>query len=371
MESFHSVFRAYNWEEIKHSIYQKSSRDVERALLSDKITLEDFKALLSPAADAYLEVLAQRSHLLTQKRFGKTIQLFAPLYLSNECQNICTYCGFSMDNKIKRKTLTLPEINQEVAFLQEQGFRHVLLVTGESNHHVHLDYFLKTIGEINSKFNSISIEFQPLETFEYAELKKAGVHAVLLYQETYHEDVYKIYHPKGKKSNFQYRLESPDRIGLAGIHKIGLGVLLGLEDWRVDSFFCGLHLKHLQKKYWKTKYSVSFPRMRPAEGIIDPNVIVSDRNLVQLIGAYRLLDPDLEISISTRESPNFRNNIIPIGVTSMSAGSKTNPGGYSVDKESLEQFETDDQRSADDIVEMIRGHHYEAIWKDWDKAFFV
>jgi len=146
---------------------------------------------------------------------------------------------------------------------------------------------------------------------------------------------------------------------------------LGLEDWRVDSFFCGLHLKHLQKKYWKTKYSVSFPRMRPAEGIIDPNVIVSDRNLVQLIGAYRLLDPDLEISISTRESPNFRNNIIPIGVTSMSAGSKTNPGGYSVDKESLEQFETDDQRSADDIVEMIRGHHYEAIWKDWDKAFFV
>ena len=191
----------------------------------------------------------------------------------------------------------------------------------------------------------------------------------MVYQETYHQDKYKEYHPKGKKSNFYYRIETPERIGNAGIHKIGLGVLLGLEDWRTDSFFCALHLDYLQKTYWQTKYSLSFPRIRPAEGIVVPEKTITDRELVQLICAYRLFNEDVEISVSTRESVIFRNNIIKLGVTSMSAESKTNPGGYSVEPESLEQFEISDERSAEQIATLISDNNYEPVWKDWDKSF--
>ena len=368
MINFKNRFDTYNWEDEKKSIYSKTSRDVEQALLSKKRTLEDFKALISPAAIPYLEQMAQLSHGLTTKRFGKTIQLYAPMYLSNECNNICTYCGFSLDNKVKRKTLTDAEILKEVDYIKQQGFNHILLVTGEANHTVHVPYFKNAIALIKSKFANISIEVQPLETNEYKELQEAGVYSVLVYQETYHKEVYKQYHPKGKKSNFDYRLETPDRVGQSGTHKIGLGVLLGLEDWRVDSFFCALHLDYLQKTYWQTKYSISFPRMRPAEGIIEPNVIVTDKELVQLVCAYRLFNEDVELSISTRESENLRNNIIPLGVTSMSAGSKTNPGGYAVEPESLEQFEISDERNSETIADLIKSKGYEPVWKDWDNA---
>lgn len=367
--NFTSIYNQYNWEEIKTSIYSKNEQDVIAALNSAKPTLEDFKALLSPAAEKYIEQMAAKSSALTQKRFGKTIQLYAPMYLSNECNNICTYCGFSLDNKVKRKTLSDKELISEVEAIKQQGFNHILLVTGEANHTVNIDYFLNAIKLINSFFANISIEFQPLEVNEYEKLHDAGVYSVLVYQETYHQEVYKTYHPKGKKSNFMYRLETPDRVGEAQIHKIGLGVLLGLEDWRVDSFFCALHLNYLQKTYWKTKYSVSFPRMRPAEGIIEPNVIVTDKNLVQLLTAYRLFNEDIELSISTRESEHFRNHVIPLGVTSMSAGSKTNPGGYAVDTESLEQFEISDERTVKQISELIKQSGYEPVYKDWDRKF--
>ncbi len=367
--NFIEIFESNDWEEIKTSIYSKTSRDVESALSASKIGLEEFKALISPAAEPYLEQLAARANQLTQKRFGKTIQLYAPMYLSNECNNICTYCGFSLDNKVKRKTLSDKEIIQEVEAIKAHGFNHILLVTGEANHTVHVDYFLKAIKLITPYFANISIEFQPLEKDEYVRLHEAGVYSVLVYQETYHQEVYKTYHPKGKKSNFNYRLETPDRIGEAKMHKIGLGVLLGLEDWRVDSFFCALHLDYLQKKYWETKYSVSFPRMRPAEGIIEPNVIVNDKNLVQLLCAYRLFNEDVELSISTRESEKFRNNVIPLGVTSMSAGSKTNPGGYAVEPESLEQFEISDERSVKEIAQIIVNAGYEPVYKDWQSEY--
>lgn len=366
--TFKNTYDLYTWEEQKASIYSKTGKDVESAIASTKRTLEDFKALISPAAAPYIEQMAQASHQLTKKRFGKTIQMYAPMYLSNECNNICTYCGFSFDNKIKRKTLSDTEILKEVEVIKKHGFNHILLVSGEANKTVHVDYFKKAIELIKPQFANISIEVQPLETEEYKIMHDAGVYSVLVYQETYHEDVYKAYHPKGKKSNFLYRLETPDRIGTAGIHKIGLGILLGLEDWRTDSFFNTLHLDYLQKKYWQTKFSVSFPRMRPAEGIIEPNVIVSDKDLVQLICAYRLFNEDIELSISTRESEKFRDNIIPLGVTSMSAGSKTNPGGYSVEPDSLEQFEISDERSAEQIAELISRSGYEAVWKDWDNA---
>lgn len=367
--SFVNIFNQYNWEDVRASIYAKSEQDVIAALNSPKPTLEDFKALISPAAEKYIEQMAVKSSALTQKRFGKTIQLYAPMYLSNECNNICTYCGFSMDNKLKRKTLSDKEIIQELEAIKQEGFNHILLVSGEANYTVNLQYFLNAIKLVKPFFANISIEVQPLETEEYQQLHDAGAYSVLVYQETYHKEVYKTYHPKGKKSNFNYRLETPDRVGLADFHKIGIGVLLGLEDWRVDSFFCALHLNYLQKTFWKTKYSISFPRMRPAEGIIEPNVIVSDKNLVQLLAAYRLFNEDVELSISTRESEHFRNNVIPLGVTSMSAGSKTNPGGYSVEPSSLEQFEISDDRSLKQIADLIKHAGYEPVFKDWDKQF--
>jgi 2-iminoacetate synthase len=369
MNTFKSVFQNYDWDTIQSKIHKTTTQEVERALAKNKRTLDDFIALISPAAQPYLEQMAQECHELTKKRFGKTIQMYAPMYLSNECQNICTYCGFSMDNKLKRKTLTDSEIALEVEALKKAGFDHVLLVTGEANYTVNIHYFLNAVTLIKNIFSNISVEIQPLSTEEYEQLHNAGVYSVLVYQETYHQEVYKKYHPKGKKSNFDFRLETPDRVGTAGIHKIGLGVLLGLEDWRTDSFFNALHLDYLQKTYWQTKYSVSFPRLRPAEGTVAPNFIMDDKDLTQLICAYRLWNEDLEISISTRENQKFRDNIIPIGITSMSAGSKTNPGGYVVDPQSLEQFEISDERSATEIAKIISNSGYEPVWKDWDKSY--
>lgn len=359
----------YDWKEIQNKLQNCKTSDVEASLNRPKKSIMDFLNLISPAAEPFLEPMAQLSNQLTQQRFGKTIQLYAPLYLSNECQNICTYCGFSMDNKIKRRTLSNAEIILEAMALKEMGINHVLLVSGEANKTVEIQYFLNAISLLKPFFSNISIEVQPLSQEEYSMLHQAGVHSVLVYQETYHEEVYKIYHPKGKKSNFNFRLETPDRIGSAGIHKIGLGVLLGLEDWRIDSFFNAVHLNYLQQRYWKTKYSVSFPRLRPAEGIIEPNFIMEDRHLLQLICAYRIWNPDLEISISTRESENFRDHIIALGATTMSAASKTNPGGYVVDPQSLEQFEISDERSMEEIKNRIKAKGYDPIMKDWDSCF--
>ncbi|WP_312698007.1 2-iminoacetate synthase ThiH [Sphingobacterium mizutaii] len=359
----------YDWKEIKKLLENCRTSDVEASLNRPKRSVMDFLNLISPAAEPFLEQMAQLSNQLTQQRFGKTIQLYAPLYLSNECQNICTYCGFSMDNKIKRRTLSNSEIILEAMALKDMGINHVLLVSGEANKTVEIQYFLNAISLLKPFFSNISIEVQPLSEEEYLMLHQAGVHSVLVYQETYHEEVYKVYHPKGKKSNFNFRLETPDRIGSAGIHKIGLGVLLGLEDWRIDSFFNAVHLDYLQQRYWKTKYSVSFPRLRPAEGIIEPNFVMEDRHLLQLICAYRIWNPDLEISISTREGENFRDHVIALGATTMSAASKTNPGGYAVDPQSLEQFEISDERSMEEIKNRIKAKGYDPVMKDWDSCF--
>ncbi len=369
MNSFKNIFDQNSWENISESIYSKNKIDVINALKNPKKTLEDFKALISPAALPFLEEMAQQSHLITQKRFGKTIQMYAPMYLSNECQNICTYCGFSLDNKIKRKTLNGAEILKEISAIKQLGYDHILLVTGEANKNVGMNYFRTILPIIQAHFSHISMEVQPLEKEEYEELHTLGVTTILVYQETYHKKEYKKHHPKGKKSNFYYRLDTPDRIGKAGIHKIGLGALLGLEDWRIDSFFTALHLDYLEKTYWKTKYSISFPRLRPFSGGLEPKVEMTDKELVQLICAFRLFNEEVELSISTRESENFRNHIIKLGITSLSAGSKTNPGGYTVEPQSLEQFEISDERSPQEMAHIIKNAGYEAVWKDWDHSF--
>lgn len=365
--SFKAVFDQYNWEDVKRKILDKQSNDVVNALnKSGTLDIEDFLALISPSAMPFLEQMAQKSRQITRKRFGNTIQMYIPLYLSNECQNICTYCGFSFTNKIPRITLSDEEILKEARIIKQMGFDHILLVTGEANQTVGVEYLKNAIELLKPFFSNISIEVQPLEQQEYETLRSEGLHAVLVYQETYNEENYKLHHPKGKKSNFEYRLDTPDRLAASGIHKIGLGVLIGLEDWRVDSFFTALHLTYLEKKYWRSKYSISFPRLRPFSGGLEPKVVMNDKELLQLICAYRIFNEHVELSLSTRESMLFRDNVIPLGITTISAGSKTEPGGYANESEHLKQFEISDERSASDMAALIQSKGLVPVWKDWD-----
>ncbi|NLQ16981.1 2-iminoacetate synthase ThiH [Marinomonas sp. M1K-6] len=357
-----------DWHAMTQSHQVKTEQDVLRALSKNKLEVEDFAALISPAAEPYLLEMVAKSEQLTLQRFGNTVSLFAPLYLSNTCANECTYCGFSMSNAIKRLTLDEPQVGKEVAAIKGKGFDHILLVTGETNK-VSMPYFERMIPLIKPHFSQLSMEVQPLDTDEYKQLQTIGLDGVLVYQETYRRKTYLEHHLRGNKSNFNYRLDAPDRIGQAGIHKIGLGVLLGLEDWRTDSIMMAHHLRHLQKRYWRSRFSVAFPRIRPCEGGIVPKSVISDRQLVQLIAAWRLFDRDLEMSLSTRESAKFRHHAVRMGFTTMSAESKTQPGGYADDAQAaLEQFEISDERPVADIMAMIREQGREVVWKDWDPA---
>ncbi|MCH8330107.1 MAG: 2-iminoacetate synthase ThiH [Bacteroidetes bacterium] len=367
MNGFLTYYQQQSWESLSKAIQSKPEIDVEQALaVKGYRNFDDFLALISPAAAPYIEQMAKLSRELTRKRFGNTIQMYIPMYLSNECQNICTYCGFSLTNDIPRITLNDKQIREEIDVIKRYGYDHILLVSGEANKTVGVDYFINALKIARAHFSHISMEVQPLDQEHYEQLAMEGLNTVLVYQETYNKDRYKIYHPKGKKSNFNYRLDTPDRLGRARVHKIGLGVLLGLEDWRTDSAFCAMHLSYLRKKYWRTKFSMSFPRLRPAEGIIGPNYEMGERELLQLICAYRIFDENLELSLSTRERSKFRDNVINLGVTSISAGSKTDPGGYATEIHALEQFEIDDNRSPLEISEMIRSKGLEPVWKDWD-----
>ncbi len=367
--SFTDVWQKMDWDDIRLSIYSKTSADVVRALSKQRLNLEDFKALISPAAEPYLEQMAQLSMALTRKRFGNTISFYVPLYLSNLCANACTYCGFSMENRIKRKTLNIDEIEQELSAIKRMNFDNLLLVTGEHETKVGMRYFRDVLPQIKSQFNYLAMEVQPLDQDEYAELKVLGLDAVMVYQETYHPSTYAEHHLRGKKTDFHYRLETPDRLAKAGIDKVGIGALIGLEEWRTDCFYVATHLQYLEKSYWKTRYSISFPRLRPCEGERQPKSVMSDKQLVQLICAYRLLNPEVEISLSTRESAMFRDNVLPLGVTSMSAASKTQPGGYANNETELEQFAISDERSADEVADAVRRRGFDVVWKDWHQAY--
>ena len=371
MNTYIDHFNLLSWDSLTNKI-----RDVPKKKIIDAINrqgrggIEDFIALISPLASSdYLEPIARLSHFLTEKRFGKAIRLFAPLYLSNECNNICDYCGFSLGNKVLRKTLNVAELLREAGFLKKMGFEHILLVTGESTRKVGLEYIIQSLRTLRPHFSNLSMEVQPMKKMDYEILKSNGLHGVLVYQETYNKESYAKHHKKGKKRNFEWRLATPDRLGDAGIHKIGLGGLFGLtRDWRTDAFFAAHHMDYLQKKYWMTQYSMSFPRLRPCEGEISPEITLEDRDLVQLICAFRIFNHELEISISTRESSELRNHLLPLGVTTMSAGSKTNPGGYGED-DSLEQFEISDDRSASEVSSHLKTAGYDVVWKDWDVSY--
>tara|TARA_Y100000588_G_scaffold130416_1_gene142875 strand:+ start:4890 stop:6050 length:1161 start_codon:yes stop_codon:yes gene_type:complete len=368
---FKDQFDCYGWDEVKASIQSKSRDDVEVALAKrpGSLDLEDFSALVSPAAAPFLETMAQRSHKHTVERFGRVQQLYAPMYLSNVCSNVCTYCGFSATNRIPRKILNDEEILAEYVAIKEMGFDHILLVTGEANKRVGVPYLQNAFRLARDLFSNISMEVQPLSQQDYEVLLPYGLSSVLVYQETYHRTAYADYHLSGMKRDFDFRLDTPDRLGRAGIKKIGLGALYGLEDWRTDTFFTALHLDYLEKRYWKTRYSISFPRIRPHEGDLHPRSVMSDRDLVQVICAYRLLNQELELSLSTREHERFRDHAIRLGITTLSAGSKTNPGGYQVDPQTLEQFEISDERSPAEVAQMIRNAGYEVVFKDWDATY--
>lgn len=360
----------YDWDDITRRIAAKTAADVETALGKEHLGIEDFMALVSPAAAPYLEQMARLSRRYTQQRFGKTISMYIPMYITNSCTNSCVYCGFNRHNKFPRVILTPEQIEAECKAIRRLGpFENLLLVTGENPRLAGTDYLETALKVCRPYFNNLTIEVMPLPEDDYRRLTHAGLNGVVCFQETYHREKYKTYHPAGMKSNFEWRVNGFDRMGAAGVHKIGMGVLIGLEDWRTDVTMMAIHLSYLRKHYWRTRYSVNFPRMRPSEGHFQPNVVMTDRELAQLTFAYRIFDHDVDISVSTRETPAFRNNIATLGATSMSAGSKTEPGGYETYPQALEQFAVSDERTPAQVEADIRAQGYEVVWKDWDKIF--
>jgi 2-iminoacetate synthase len=368
--TFLDTWRRHDFGAVAAGIASKTPADVGRALGRGRgnLGMEDFAALLSPAAAPFLEDMAQAAHQQTVERFGRTMRLYAPLYLSNACSNVCTYCGFSAHNRIRRKVLSGPEILAEAGVLRSHGFGSVLLVTGETGR-VGREYLSQALRTLRPHFAGLWIEVQPLAQGDYEVLAGDGASAVLVYQETYDPAAYARHHLSGPKADIAFRLDTPDRLGRAGVKKVGLGALYGLSDWRADAWFTGLHLRHVETAHWRTRTSVSFPRLRPHEGSDIPVTPFSERELVQAVCAFRLLSPEAELSLSTRESEAFRNRAFRLGFTSMSAGSRTNPGGYASEPGSLEQFEIDDARSPRQVADFLSSQGYQPVWKDWDSTY--
>jgi 2-iminoacetate synthase len=360
------------------------------------LSLNDFAYLISPAGAELLEPLSRRSQRMTQQRFGKVIRLFAPLYLSNECVNSCQYCGFSRDNPILRVTLTPEEVRREARALLAQGFRNILLVSGEHPKFVSTDYMAQCVGLLHEEVPSISLEVGPMETDEYRALVRAGAEGLVVYQETYDRAVYATMHTAGPKKDFAWRMETPERAYAAGFRRIGIGALYGLGDWRLEAISVAAHAAYLLRTCWKAQLTISLPRLRPCAGEFQPLTHLSDRELVQLVCAFRLMFPDVGLVLSTRESPKLRNGLVPLGITLISAGSHTEPGGYTgAGQEKLHhtergrivelgasewaspnhrpvtatsQFQIADERSPHEVADLIRQLGYEPVWKDWDAA---
>ena len=369
---FSEVLEKIDWDATTEAIYAKNDADVRRALAKSHLDVEDFMALISPAAEPYLETMAQLSYRYTRERFGNTMQIFIPLYITNSCTNSCVYCGFHVSNPMKRTILTEEEMVNEYKAIKKLGpFENLLIVTGENPVKAGVPYIARSLDLARPYFSNLKIEVMPLSVEEYEELTHHGMNGVICFQETYHKANYNIYHPRGMKSNFEWRVNGFDRMGQAGVHSIGMGVLVGLEkEWRTDITMMAHHLRYLQKHYWKTKYSFNFPRMRPSEnGGFQPNVVMSDRELAQVTFATRIFDHDVDISYSTRESASFRNHMARLGVTTMSAESKTDPGGYYSYRQALEQFHVSDERKTGEVAAALRALGIEPVWKDWDQSF--
>ena len=344
--------------------------------------------LLAPKTDAELEAMARNATMLTRRHFGNTMRMFAPLYLSNECINNCAYCGFSRDNPIFRVTLTVAQVVKEAEHLARQGFRHVLLVAGEHPKFVSNGYIADCIRAIRGFIPTVAVEVAPMETEAYVPLVQAGAEGLVVYQETYDEAAYAEYHTLGPKRDFHWRMACPVRGYEAGFRRIGLGALFGLSDPRAEALRLGAHLAELQNRCWKAFFTVAFSRLRPAAGGFAPRHFLTDRDFVQTICAFRICFPQTGIVLSTRESAKLRDAILPLGITMMSAGSHTEPGGYthqgsddvhltvrgrrvelenkSASTTATGQFDIADERSPIEVATMLKLRGFDPVWKDWD-----
>ena len=365
------MFQISDFKELQRLVDGAGEAEVRRALQATHVGINGLAALLSPAAEPLLSELATRSAEITAQRFGNTIQIYAPLYLSNFCVNSCAYCGFSAENKISRRMLTLEEAEQESMILHDREINHLLLVSGEAPARLGVDYLEELARRLRDKFASITIEVQPLETDEYRRLFEAGITGVAVYQETYDRGIYTDVHLAGKKCDFDYRLEVPARVAAAGMREVGIGALLGLADWRLEGLALGMHAAWLRKNYWQTSLTVSFPRLRPATGEFEPLVAVSERNLSQLLFALRIFDPDVGLVLSTREEARYRDGMIGLAPTRYSAGSCTAPGGYSQPELEGEQFSVGDHRTISQVCLDIKRRGCDPVRKDWDSTFQV
>lgn len=352
--------------------------------------LRQFQQLLQPRDRAGMERLCAESASITRKHFGNTMRLFAPLYVSNECVNNCKYCGFSRDNPILRVTLTVDQVIKEARHLALEGFRSVLLVAGEHPKFVSDGYLEECIRAIKSFIPAVSIEVGPMEQPEYERMVAAGAEGLVVYQETYDREVYSEMHTAGPKKDYTWRLACPERGYAAGFRRIGIGALLGMTDWRAEALALAAHLEYLQKHCWKASYTISLPRLRPAAGGFQPSHPSRDVDFVQMICAFRVCFPQVGIVLSTREPMPLRDAMLPLGITTMSAGSHTEPGGYTgqgsgdlhltvkgrrVERECASskdkaegQFDISDDRSPSQIAELLKSQGFDPVWKDWDEA---
>jgi 2-iminoacetate synthase len=345
-----------------------SPEDVSRVLAADvrRRTLEDFAVLLSPAATARLEDLADASHALTVSRFGRIMHMYAPLYLSNECLTTCVYCGFARELPIARKTLSPEETLEEARHLVRQGFRSILLLTGEHERLTGVEFLEERVRLLAGVVPDLSIEVQVWSEGEYRRLAAAGCDGVVVYQETYHPETYGRVHLAGRKRHYEWRLLGPERAARAGMRRVGIGALLGLHDqWRYEALAVAAHARFLSRRYWRSQVNVSVPRLRPSAAGWQPLDPVSDVELTQLVCALRLVLPDAGIVLSAREPASLRDGLFRVGVTHTSAGSHTEPGGYEHPDEATGQFEVADLRSPHEVAERLRALGYEPVWEDW------
>ena len=363
-----------SWPEarIRELIAGATAGDVTRALGRELLHPEDLAALLSPRAAGRLEEMAHLAHRITRRQFGRTIGLYVPIYLSNICAADCTYCSYAFHSgrEGERRTLTPAEIRTECQTLAGHGFQNVLLLTGDSPQAAPVEYLVQAVAIAREYFPSVSVEVYALAEDDYRRLVDVGLEGVTLYMETYHRETYSQVHLKGRKKDFDSRLGAMEAAGRAGVRRLSIGALLGLYDWRVDGFLAALHARHLQKECWQSAVSISFPRLFnvPARHTIQHPL--SDKELVQLMLALRLFLPEAGFNLSTRERPELRDRLIPLGVTMMSAGSSTRPGGSShLGDDALEQFEIEDRRTPEEVAAAIRRAGYDPVWKDFDRAF--
>jgi len=364
---FYDIYSRYKNFNLEDFFNKVRDEDVTRAIQKNNLDIYDFLTLLSPRAEAHLEEMAQRANNLSLQHFGKSVIVYTPIYIANHCVNRCAYCSFSIDNKIHRRQLTLDEIREESKAIHDQGLRHILLLTGESKKETPVSYIIEAVKILREYFDSIAIEIYPLTQEEYKDVIDAGVDGLTIYQEVYDEKIYDNIHLGGPKKNYLFRLDAPERACQENIRSINIGALLGLDDWRHESFFTGLHAEYLQNKYPHVEVSVSFPRIRPHIGFFEDVHEVSDKNLAQAILALRIFLPRSGITISTRERQDFRDNLIPLGVTKMSAGVSTEVGGHTSSNKGESQFEISDTRSVEEIKNAIIKKGYQPIFKDWMK----